>query len=112
MVSCLDNATLTAWVDGALPSTERERALSHIADCGMCREVASALMSAAPAPGLTLIPAGMRPAELARAALPAAGYRLGDAIGRGGMGAVIAAQDLRIGREVALKRMTTIRPTS
>jgi len=37
--------------------------------------------------------------------LPPAGYKFGDVIGRGGMGEVIAAEDLRIGREVALKRM-------
>ena len=37
--------------------------------------------------------------------LPPSGYQLGDMIGKGGMGEVIAAQDRRIGREVAFKRM-------
>ncbi|MDQ3369389.1 MAG: serine/threonine protein kinase [Myxococcota bacterium] len=37
--------------------------------------------------------------------LPAAGYQLKDVIGKGGMGEVLAAQDQRIGREVAFKRM-------
>ncbi len=37
--------------------------------------------------------------------LPPAGYALGDLIGRGGMGEVVAARDLRIGRDVAVKRM-------
>ena len=37
--------------------------------------------------------------------LPPAGYEYGELIGRGGMGEVIAAHDLRIGRDVAIKRM-------
>ena len=106
---------LTAWVDGALSGAEREQALSHIAECASCREIASALMRAAPAApdpgGLTTVEAfavGRRGGE--PGVLPPPGYVLGETIGRGGMGAVIAAQDLRIGREVAVKRMATMTP--
>jgi serine/threonine-protein kinase len=42
--------------------------------------------------------------------LPAQGYQLGDLIGRGGMGEVIAAHDTRIGREVAIKRTRKAAP--
>jgi serine/threonine protein kinase len=51
---------------------------------------------------LTLIPT-IGVAQLV--ALPDPGYQLGDVIGRGGMGEVRVAQDLRIGREVAIKRI-------
>ncbi|HWO26501.1 MAG TPA: serine/threonine-protein kinase [Kofleriaceae bacterium] len=44
-------------------------------------------------------------------ALPPIGYQLGRAIGRGGMGEVIAAFDQRIGREVAIKRMRSPHPS-
>ena len=38
-------------------------------------------------------------------ALPDPGYQLGELIGRGGMGEVVAARDQRIGRDVAVKRI-------
>ena len=43
--------------------------------------------------------------------LPPAGYTLHAVIGRGGMGEVIAGRDQRIGRDVAIKRMRTARPS-
>jgi serine/threonine-protein kinase len=40
------------------------------------------------------------------------GYQLGDVIGRGGMGEVVAALDVQFGREVALKRMRAPHPSA
>ena len=39
------------------------------------------------------------------------GYMFGEAIGRGGIGEVMAAHDLRVGRDVAIKRLRTAKPT-
>ena len=57
----------------------------------------------------TLVPAGTAAAAVV---LPPPGYALGTQIGKGGMGEVVAATDLRIGREVAVKRMITTEPDS
>jgi serine/threonine-protein kinase len=43
--------------------------------------------------------------------LPDPGYQLGDLIGHGGMGEVLVAQDQRIGREVAVKRIRSRDPS-
>jgi serine/threonine-protein kinase len=45
------------------------------------------------------------------AALPDPGYQLGEVIGRGGMGEVVVAQDQRILREVAVKRIRAKDPS-
>jgi serine/threonine-protein kinase len=57
---------------------------------------------------LTIVP---RWGASAFASLPAPGYQIGELIGKGGMGEVVAAQDQRIGREVAVKRIRTKNPT-
>src|SRR5258706_15004908 len=43
--------------------------------------------------------------------LPEPGYQLGELIGHGGMGEVVVAQDQRIGRQVAVKRLRARTPS-
>src|SRR5450432_121859 len=58
--------------------------------------------------GPTIIPSW---GPSAYASLPEPGYQIGALIGRGGMGEVVVAQDQRIGREVAVKRIRAKHPT-
>ncbi len=57
----------------------------------------------------TMVPTAMR-SKAPDVSLPPIGYHLGETIGKGGMGEVLAAHDQRIGREVAYKRMRTVHP--
>ena len=57
----------------------------------------------------TIVPASHRAADVV-VELPPPGYDIGALIGKGGMGEVVAAHDLRIGRDVAIKRMRSAHP--
>ncbi|MFT3692900.1 MAG: serine/threonine-protein kinase [Kofleriaceae bacterium] len=58
--------------------------------------------------GTTIIPSW---GQTTYASLPDPGYQVGELIGRGGMGEVVVAQDLRIQREVAVKRIRSKAPS-
>ncbi|HEY0251584.1 MAG TPA: serine/threonine-protein kinase, partial [Kofleriaceae bacterium] len=58
--------------------------------------------------GETIIPSW---GQTTWASLPDPGYQVGELIGRGGMGEVVVAQDLRIQREVAVKRIRAKAPS-
>ena len=89
------DALLAAHGDGALGGDELARLQAHLASCASCRAVAD-----------TLSPRTVRVDD--QSTLPRvdpAGYALGLEIARGGMGRILAARDLRIGRPIAVKQL-------
>lgn len=89
------DALLAARAEGTLDAAGANRLDRHLASCALCREVAETLSPTADRGGdHTLLP-GVDPGA----------YELGLEIARGGMGRVLAARDLRIGRPVAVKEL-------
>jgi WD40 repeat protein len=89
------DALLAARGDGTLNAAGTNLLERHLASCGTCRAVAETLSPIADAHG-------------DHAKLPSvdpASYALGLEVGRGGMGRVLAARDLRVGRPVAVKEL-------
>ncbi len=88
---------LAARDDGALAGDLQAAIDRHLDGCDACRAVATTITPPA---------GGAEPA----AVLVVGGYQLGDEVGRGGMGRILAARDLRIGREVAVKELLAPSP--
>ncbi len=89
------DALLAARRDGTLNSAGKNLLDRHLASCASCRFVAETLSPTQDAFG-------------DHATLPKvdpAWYELGLEVGRGGMGRVIAARDLRVGRPIAVKEL-------
>ena len=89
------DALLAARTDGTLARAGQNLLDRHLAGCAECRAVAETLSPTADTEG-------------DHDALPSvdpAGYALGLEIARGGMGRVLAARDLRVGRPVAVKEL-------
>jgi hypothetical protein len=86
---------MAARAEGGLGSGGAELLDDHLAKCARCRAVADTLSPIADVDG-------------DHASLPVAppgAYALGQEIARGGMGRILAARDLRIGRPVAIKEL-------
>jgi len=68
-------------------------------------------LTGVPSDAPTGVPAGVPADDRPPASVPP-GYRFADVIGRGGMGEVVLAEDLQLGREVAVKRMRSGSPSA
>jgi eukaryotic-like serine/threonine-protein kinase len=85
---------LAARVDGTLNAAGANLLDRHVASCSTCRALESMLPAQDAVADHAVLPQ-----------VPEANYDIGLEIGRGGMGRVLAARDLRIGRPVAIKEL-------
>ena len=86
---------LAARGDGKLVADDAGLLAGHLADCDGCRALAETLAPVTDAQG-------------DHATLPAVvpgSYALGTEVARGGMGRILSARDLRVGRAVAIKEL-------
>ncbi|HTR55780.1 MAG TPA: serine/threonine-protein kinase, partial [Kofleriaceae bacterium] len=85
---------LAARVDGSLGRAAGNLLDRHLASCDTCRALAG-----------SLAPADADRDFVALPPIDPRAYALGVEVGRGGMGRVLAARDLRVGRPVAIKEL-------
>ena len=73
---CLDASIIASLVEGTITAAARSAAVSHLASCGPCREVATSVAGALTAPGIerevAAIRRGEAPRRMLRLAIPLA----------------------------------------
>jgi len=96
---CLDEPRALAFAAGAMPVDQRTTIEEHVDSCSSCRQLLAALVRRetpeTPAHEPPAWEAGQRIGR----------YAIRERIGRGGMGSVYRADDLELGRAIAIKRL-------
>ncbi len=99
---CLEEGTVLALLDGALPDLERAAIDAHLDGCALClalvAHAARFAIGSAPTEAGDAIPSGALEAHQVSDR-----YELGAEIARGGMGRIFSARDRVLGRAVAIK---------
>jgi serine/threonine protein kinase len=112
---CPDDETIAAFVSGTIDATLLRTVDAHLASCESCRQIAGAAAAA-----VQTEPSVDGSASTWRSLLgiPELGawiagkYRVEELLGQGGMGVVVSATDVELGRRVAIKVMSSDEPTA